>query len=324
MKNLKKIFNKKFIFCLVFIFFILILSCEFLFLDIPPIVKIIYPQNQVKITENKLQVSYLIYSKNEYTSKVRIWIEGTDIEYIQYNLGNGNYIINFDLSSLPFGLYDVCAEGYNSKNEKGEVSKQKFVYNDIIKNSNFSIYSDNWGLYENDTHLSYLNNRSSGDWLYGWEFYIFNEFALDNKPEIILNGNSIRYRSTQNDGDGNAKFQATQYLNYKVSSRTKFYIKFKILSFSGGTNPIEAPIKIGYKFKDNTEVRTIASYSNLAGTIEPPTIVSSLTLDQIYEYSFYLSSLNSFIQDGILEYIFFWVNGHYWDAVIYEFKLFED
>ncbi|MCX8058972.1 MAG: hypothetical protein N3A58_06120 [Spirochaetes bacterium] len=325
MIKVSKFLKKSFIFIFILIFLI-IFGCDLPIFNFPPIVKIVFPEDQYLIRNNKLEVSILPYGLNENIFKVRLWIEDTDIEYIYYNPGNKKLLVNIDLSSLPYGLYNLCAEAYNYNNQKSQIDKVKIIYNEIIKNSNFLIYTDNWGLYEIPNHLNnYLNNKNNGDWLYGWNFYIWESFALDNKPEIILDGNSIRYRSTVNDGDGNAKFQVTQYLNYKVSNRTKLYIKFKITNFSGGNNPTEAPIKIGYKFKESiSEQRCIASYSNLSGPINPPFIVSSLSYNLIYEYSFYLYQAPDFVPNGILEYIFFWVNGHFWDATIYDFRIYEE
>lgn len=304
-----------------------------------PVVTITNPTRGATISGTKLTVYGTISDLDGDQSKVKVWIEDTSIAGWDYGVTSGIFEVTLTLSGLTDKAYNIIAEGYDANNNVSDKYIISVNYSNgggaenILSNGKFANVIDNYnGIYDSLDAINWYLNNTNGDYLDNWQFYIYDQYALDNQIRIDLDGSSVRYFSTYSDGDGNAKIKIYQNLsNYQITSKTRIYIKFKINNFNGGTNPEEAPIKIQIG-QSSTWLKTLASYSTGPGSgyDNGNSCVSSLTVGQTYEYDFNIvsESLNlsgeQTIGAGILINLFqIFVNCWNFDVTIYEIRLYE-
>jgi len=291
------------------------------------------PTDNQYITTSTLTITGTITDTDGDGTFITAWIDGYASITDTYNLTPGqtsqDFTLNLDLSSLSNMTYYIKIYARDANNNESAITTITFNLSkgttNFIQNGNFTSYYDNYsGFYTTQELINTYLNKTNGDYLYNWQFYIWSQYALDNEPGIYLNGNQITLFSNVSDGDGNAKIMMMQNINHVVTAKTKIYIKFIIDQFFGGTNPSDAPIKIAYNGSLGNSGTTFAAYSTNSGTSNGKNYVSSLNYGQSYAFDFYLSS-DAGIPIGTTFYnIIIWVNGWMWDATIYEIKLYEE
>jgi len=317
----------------IIIFFILI-SATFLFsmqlcsliFGSAPTVSITSPANSTQISDASLNVRGTILDPDGDQSYVEVWIDNhLDTKKQDNDVTTGQFTVDLDLSSLPSGSYNILAKGYDANGNSSNTVTVSITYQrNLLINGNFASYIDYYDYkYENNSQILTYLNKADGDWLEGWVFSINEIEALDNKIKIDLNGTSLVYYSTVQDGNGYPmKMSILQdNINHTVTSNTKLYIKFKIEYEEGG--PGEGALKI--LFNNNTQV--FVSFSTLIGGTDPG---SEFILDtnQIYEHTlpisdFQFSSGAIPVGNDLISLRIF-VNCQHWKVTIYEIKIFED
>ncbi len=332
------IMKAKFFISLVLIAAIMLFSmqlCTLIFGN-KPVVTITSPTNNAIISGTTLVVSGTIFDIDGDQYKVKVWIEDTSIVGWDYSVTSGTFAVNLKLTNLvDCQNYNIIAEGYDANNNVSDKYIISVTYSsdggsitNILSNGNFASFYDGYnGIYDTIDLITYYLNQPSGDYLDNWEFYIWEEFALDNKIKIDLDGYSLRYYSTQSDYDGNAKISIKQNINYTITDKTRIYIKFKINYFAGGTNNSEAPIKIRAGNKEYPAwIKLVASYSTGSGYNDNGvTCVSNLNIGNIYTYDFNIVeySIESISPETVISFFEIFVNCWEFDVTIYEIRLYE-
>lgn len=283
------------------------------------------------ITSSKITVSAVVKDSNCNAEYVKIYLSDYPNAYLTQNLYPyqiQEFSIEFDLSSFNANAnYELVVEVWDTTN-LNVTTTVMFYYQtgtNILKNGNFNLSYDKYsGTYETQSDIDSYLNKTTGDSLANWKFYIYAGDALDNKIKIDLNGSSIRYYSTADDGDGNAKFLMTQliYPYHTVTANTKIKIRFKITDSDGNSD--ESPLKISYNGYFYEYGQVIAIYS--IGPLTNPNgtnYVAELTPGETYTYEFYLCDDAGVPIGTQIENIQIWANDHHWDVTIYNIELFE-
>ncbi len=298
-----------------------------------PILSITSPQQNFTAETSTIQLVGTVTDEDGDASvgvtSIRNTSGQTVLTFPPVNFGPTDYYAfntELDISSLSPGVYTIVAWAEDQARNKSDEVQILFTYSpgyaNLLQNGNFSDpdYVDSNIIYDSVDKIDLLNNQSSGDYLPDWEFYIWSDYALDNLIKIDLDGYSVRYYSNENDSDGNAKMYIRQTFEYTITDKTKFYIKFKINSYSGGTYPAEGPLKICF----NGTTVLFASYSTGGGTDNPPYIESNLNTGEVYEREFYLKDAPYLCPGYSIDSIYIFVNCWYWDVTIYEIRIWEE
>lgn len=326
--------RKKIIISLIIISAIMLFSmqlCTILFGN-KPTVTITLPASNQTVNTTSLTVTGTIEDLDGDQTKVKVWIEdNTSIYAWDTGVTTGNFEVSLDLSSLSEGIYYVIAQGYDANNNVSDAVSVNFnyepgggggSYTNILLNGRFEQYVDNFsGAYLDSTYISYLNNNSNGDWLDNWAMSIGNPYGFNNDIKIDLDGASIRYYSTANTSDGNAKFFMVQNISHTTTANTTLQIRFKInQQVNGGTNPSDSELKVICTGRSSPN--PLASFSSLPGT-NSNNIRSSLTVGELYDITLNLSADCGIPVGTYLDFIEIFVNCWNFDVTIYEIAIYE-